>query len=120
MTAALLHLDKTRHAEQMRPFIGFVFIALVSVVCSFIGRYGVFAAAVASGSTVWLFVDSLEFGEFRQPAAAGDVIASALIVTLGAAAVAAASRRDQESRAAADQRDAQFAAPTPAARPTWV
>jgi len=120
MTAALLHLDKNRHAEQVRPFIGFVFIALLSVVCSFTGRYGVFAASVASASIVSLFIDSLEFGDFRQPAAAGDVIALALIVTLGAAAVAAASRRVLESEVANDW-DAQFASPTVAQPATgWV
>jgi len=120
MTAALLHLDKTRHAEQVRPFVGFVFIAILSVVCSFTGRYGVFAAAVASGSIVSLFIDSLDFGDFRQPAAAGDVVALALIIALGAAAVGAASRRDQEAREAADDWDGQFAAPTAAAQPAWV
>jgi len=122
MTAALLHLDKTRHAEQMRPFIGFVFIALLSVVCSFTGRYGVFAASVASASIVAMFIDSLDFGDFRQPAAAGDVTALALIVTLGAAAVAAVSRREQESREVANNWDAQFAKPTPVAATSsaWV
>ena len=74
MTAALLHLDKVRHAEQVRPFIGFVFIALLSIVCSFTGRYGVFAASVAAASLVSMFIDSLEFGDFREPAAAGDVV----------------------------------------------
>lgn len=94
MTAAVLHLDKNRHAAQMRPFVGFVFIGLLCVVCSFTGRYGVFAASVASATIVSLFIDSLEFGDFRLPAAAADVAALALIVALGTAAVAAASRRD--------------------------
>jgi len=114
MTGALFHLDKVRHAEQVRPFIGFVFIALLSVVCSFMGRYGVFAASVASASLVSMFIDSLEFGDFRQPAIAADVAALGLIVTLGAAAVAAASRLDQETLVAGKEWEAQFATPTPA------
>lgn len=117
MTAALFHLDKFRHAEQLRPFIGFAFIALLCIVCSFTGRHGVFAASVASATIVSLFIDSLDFGDFRQPAAAADVMALALIVTLGAAAVAAASRRDQETREAGTDLDVRFGASTP---PVWA
>lgn len=122
MTAALLHLDKVRHAPQVRPFIGFVFIAVLSIVCSFTGRYGVFAASVVAASTVSLFIDSLEFGEFREPAAAGDVVALALIVALGAAGVAAASRREREALERERGWDEQFVAPAAPAQlgAAWV
>ena len=94
----------------------------MSIVCSFTGRYGVFAASVAAASLVSMFIDSLEFGDFREPAAAGDVVALALIVTLGAAAVAAASRREREALERERGWDEQFAAPTTPAQlgAAWV
>jgi Protein of unknown function (DUF2510) len=93
-TAALFHLDKFRHAMQVRTFSGFIFIALVSVVCSFAGRYGLFAASVAAATIVSLFIDSIELGEFRRPAAIADVIALTLVIVLGTTSVAVTARRE--------------------------
>jgi len=117
MTAALLHLDKTRHAEQVRPFVGYAFIAVLSIVCSFTGRFGVFAASVAAASIVSSFIDSLEISSLREAAAAGDIVALALTIMLGAAALGAASRRHQEAAAFDVSRGGEtpFAAPTPGA-----
>lgn len=93
-TAALFHLDKFRHAMQLRPFSGFIFIALVSVVCSFAGRYGVFASSIAAATIVSLFIDSIEFGGFRRPAAIADVIALTLVIALGTTTVAMTAKRE--------------------------
>ena len=93
-TAGVLRLDTFQHARQVRPFGGYVLIALVCIVCSFAGRFGMLAAVVAAATIVSTFIDSIEFGaDDRRWVAVIDVVALSAIAAIGVGAVAVASRR---------------------------
>jgi hypothetical protein len=92
-TAASLHLDENRAAPQVRPFVGYAAIALVVIIASFAGRYGVLAGGVAAGAIVWQFVDSIEFNDFRPAAMVINVATCALLIVVSAAAMVVASRQ---------------------------
>ena len=93
-TAGVLRLDAVHHAQQLRPFGGYALIALVCIVCSFAGRFGMLAAVVAASTIVPTFIDSIEFGaDDRRWVAVIDVVALSAITVIGIGAVAVVSRR---------------------------
>ena len=95
-TAGVLRLDSVHHAQQLRPFAGYAFIALVCIVCSFAGRFGMLAAVVAASTIASTFIDSIEFGAVdRRWVAVIDVVALSAIAAIGVGAVAVVSRRTQ-------------------------
>jgi hypothetical protein len=95
-TAGVLRLDSVHHAQQLRPFGGYAFIALVCIVCSFAGRFGMLAAVVAASTIASTFIDSIEFGAVdRRWVAVIDVVALSAMAAIGVGAVAVVSRRTQ-------------------------
>ena len=95
-TAGVLRLDSVHHAQQLRPFAGYAFIALVCIVCSFAGRFGMLAAVVAASTIMSTFIDSIEFGAVdRRWVAVIDVVALSAIAAIGVGAVAVVWRRTQ-------------------------
>lgn len=96
-TAAFFRIDDDPNGSSVRPFLGFAFIAVVGVVCSFIGRRGVLVAATGSATIVTTFIHLLDgrFHEREAPLQLG-IVTIGLTVAVAIAGASVVARRSDE------------------------
>ncbi len=85
-------LDDRRVEFTVKPFLGFAVVAVVAVIGSLVGRYGILAAVTGAGVLLPRLLLGAEFDNGRQPASVAAVLAATGAIAIGVAASLLAGR----------------------------